>query len=154
MYVPHRNGYINVYTTGVPWIRMLCPSSSYSVVSCFTFRQCFYYIRSQLPTQSKWLRQLRLCPGLDEWSSIPGRGNDDIFLFATASRPALGPTQPPIQWVPGSLTPGAKRPERETDNSPQFSAEVKNAWSYTSTHTYVSTARCLRKRRLHCVVIN
>jgi hypothetical protein len=29
-----------------------------------------------------------------------------IFLFTTASRTALGPTQLPIQWVPGSLSLG------------------------------------------------
>jgi hypothetical protein len=28
---------------------------------------------------------------------------------------------------------GVKRPEREIDHSPPSSAEVKNAWSYTST---------------------
>jgi hypothetical protein len=28
---------------------------------------------------------------------------------------------------------GVKRPGRETDNSPPSKAEVKNAWSYTST---------------------
>jgi len=28
------------------------------------------------------------------------------FLFATASRPALGPTQPPIQRAAGILPPG------------------------------------------------
>jgi hypothetical protein len=54
-------------------------------------------------------------------------------FFTTASRPALGPTQPPIQWAPGGLTPAVKRPGREVDQSPPSSAEVKNSWSYTST---------------------
>jgi hypothetical protein len=48
-----------------------------------------------------------------------------IFLFTTASRTALGPTQPPIQWVPGALSLGVKRPGRETDHSHACSAEVK-----------------------------
>jgi hypothetical protein len=56
-----------------------------------------------------------------------------IFLFITVSRPALGPTQRPIQWVPGALSLGVKRPEHEADNSPPSNAEVKKAWSYTST---------------------
>jgi hypothetical protein len=29
--------------------------------------------------------------------------------------------------------PGVKRPGRETDHLPPYSAEVKNVWSYTST---------------------
>jgi hypothetical protein len=29
-----------------------------------------------------------------------------IFLFTTMSRPAVGPTQPPIQWIPGALSQG------------------------------------------------
>jgi hypothetical protein len=57
----------------------------------------------------------------------------NIFFFTTVSRTALGPTQPPIQWVPGALFLGVKRPVREADHSPPPSAEVKNAWSYTST---------------------
>jgi hypothetical protein len=57
-------------------------------------------------------------------------------LFTTASRQALGSTQPPIHWVPGVLFPEAKLPGREADHSRPSSAEVKNAWSYTSTpHT-------------------
>jgi hypothetical protein len=56
-----------------------------------------------------------------------------IFFFATVSRMALGPTQPPTQWVPETLFLGAKRPGREADHSSGSSAEVKNAWSYTST---------------------
>jgi hypothetical protein len=48
-----------------------------------------------------------------------------IFLFATASRTALGPTQPPIQWVPGALSLGVKRPGHEVDHSPPSSVGVK-----------------------------
>jgi hypothetical protein len=56
-----------------------------------------------------------------------------IFLFTTASRPDLGPTQSPIQCVPLALSLGVKRPQSEACHSPPSSAEVKNAWSYTST---------------------
>jgi hypothetical protein len=56
-----------------------------------------------------------------------------IFLFTTAFRPALGPTQPPIQWLPEAVFLKVKWPGREADHSPLSSAEVKNAWSYTST---------------------
>jgi hypothetical protein len=48
-----------------------------------------------------------------------------IFLFITASRTAVGSTQPPIQWVTGALSLGVKRPGREADHSPPPSAEVK-----------------------------
>jgi hypothetical protein len=66
-----------------------------------------------------------------------------LLIIVTVSRPALGPTIPPMQWVPEVLTPGLKRPGRETDHSPPSSAEV-NAWSYTSVPPI----------RLHGVVLN
>jgi hypothetical protein len=49
----------------------------------------------------------------------------EIFLFTAASRTALGPTQPPIQWAPEALTLEVKRPGRGADHSPPRSAEVK-----------------------------
>jgi hypothetical protein len=49
----------------------------------------------------------------------------EIFLFSTASRLALGPTQHPIQWVPGALSLGVKRPGSESDHSPPSSTEFK-----------------------------
>jgi hypothetical protein len=61
---------------------------------------------------------------LERCGSIPGSGN--IFLISTMSRPALGPTLPPIQWVAGALSPKIKRLGREADYSPSSSAEVKN----------------------------
>jgi hypothetical protein len=47
------------------------------------------------------------------------------FAPAPGSRTALGPTQPPIQWVPEALSLGVKRPGREADHSPSSSAEVE-----------------------------
>jgi hypothetical protein len=44
----------------------------------------------------------------------------------------LGPTQSPIQWVPGDLSPVVKRLGHEADHS-SISAEFKSAWSVTST---------------------
>jgi hypothetical protein len=58
----------------------------------------------------------------------------------TASRTALGSTQPPIQWVPGALSLGVKRPGREADHSPPSSAEVKNTWNYNYPHQYAFQA--------------
>jgi hypothetical protein len=59
--------------------------------------------------------------GVLGFDSLRGLG---IFLF-TASRRALGPTQPPILWVPGALSLGVERPGRDADHSSPTSAEVK-----------------------------
>jgi hypothetical protein len=65
--------------------------------------------------------------GFDSWRGV------GIFLFTTAYRTALGPTQPPIQWISGVLSLGVRWPGREADHSTISSAEAKNAWRYTST---------------------
>jgi hypothetical protein len=62
--------------------------------------------------------------GLDDrgFESRQGLG---IFLFTTASRSALGPSQTPIQWVPGALSLEVKRLGLEADHLPPIGAEVK-----------------------------
>jgi hypothetical protein len=55
---------------------------------------------------------------------MDGRGS--IFLYSTTSRPALGPTHPPIQWVLAVVSPGVKRQRLEDDHSSSSSAEIKN----------------------------
>jgi hypothetical protein len=75
----------------------------------------------------------RIGYGLDDWGSIPGGGNDGIFchLFETGSG-----THPPSylmgtgRYFLGDMTAGG-----EVEHSHPFNAEVKNAWSYTSTHS-------------------
>ena len=56
--------------------------------------------------------------GLDGPGSNPG--GDEIFR---PSRPALGPNQPPVNWIPG-LSRGKVRPGRAADHSPPSSAAV------------------------------
>jgi hypothetical protein len=68
------------------------------------------------------------------WSSSPGRANN--YLFSTSSRLFLEHTQLPFQWVPGTLSPGVRRPGREADHLPPISAEVKK----TSTPQYAFMA--------------
>jgi hypothetical protein len=64
-----------------------------------------------------------------------------IFLFTTVFRMALRPTQPPIQWVPGVLSLGVKRPGHEADHS-HIVPRSKNEWNYTSIPRYAFKAWC------------
>jgi hypothetical protein len=89
----------------------------------FVFRYCLYILG--------YLSGIALGYGLDDRGFEPRQGVS-IFFFTTASRPALGPTQSPIQWVRGVPSLGVKRPECEADHSPPSSAEVNNARNYTS----------------------
>jgi hypothetical protein len=83
------------------------------------------------------------------WTGTAERGQNSSarrvnnFLFSTSFRPSLGPIQPPIQCVPGALSPGVKWLGLESDHSSPTSAEVKKTWIYTSTSPYVCMAYCL-----------
>jgi hypothetical protein len=62
---------------------------------------------------------------------------------------SVGVVRHPASYPLGTRNsfPGGMRPGREADHSPPSSAEVKNAWSYTSTSQYVFMAWCLVKHR-------
>ena len=73
--------------------------------------------------------------------------------FPHLSRPVLGPTQPPLKWVP-SLSRGEERPGRDADPSPPSSAVVKKEQSYTSTPPLGRTEpQCLYKGALYLLLV-
>jgi hypothetical protein len=49
---------------------------------------------------------------------------------------ALGATEPPIQWVPETLSLGVKRPGREADHSPEVKECVELYLHYTNTSSW------------------
>jgi hypothetical protein len=51
---------------------------------------------------------------------------EEILLFSLTLRPGLGPTQPPIEWALGAVSPGIKGQRHEADHSHQFIADIKN----------------------------
>jgi hypothetical protein len=76
------------------------------------------YIRGEVSSAEKYetsipnqLRPISIVNRLrvfrkENWGSIHGRGTD--ILFFIAFRPALGPTQPPVQRVPRNFPSGRK----------------------------------------------
>jgi hypothetical protein len=90
-----------------------------------------------------WACGIALGCGVDD-GGFDSRQGLGIILLTTASGPALGSTQPPVQWVPGDLSYGVKRPGREPDHWPPSCAKVKNARNFISTLSI----------RLHVVVLS
>jgi hypothetical protein len=87
-------------------------------------------------------------PQTRDWCSIHDKVREGNFSLHHRVQTGSGAHPASYQWVSGSLfTRGVKRPGREAELSPQFSAEVTNAWSYTSTYSYIFMAWYLVKHR-------
>jgi hypothetical protein len=113
------------------WVMMMCVL----VGSHLQFGRVDGEEGSRVAQYSAWLRTGR--PG--DIGSIPGK-DERIFPLASVSRPALGPTQPPVQWVPAALFPRVKRGRGVTlTTHPHL---VPRSWmsrSYTSSLPSAST---------------
>jgi hypothetical protein len=80
---------------------------------------CWFPWRNAFPFIERWDSVVCIATGyrLDDWGvgvQVPVRSR--IFSSPSSSRLALASTQPPIQWVPGALSLGVKRPGREADH--------------------------------------
>jgi hypothetical protein len=80
------------------------------------------------------------------WAQFPA--GSGIFFSVITSITALGPTHPPIKWVPWALSLWLRSPGHKVDHSPSSSTKVKNVWSYTSTFSYIFMVWCLIKHRM------
>jgi hypothetical protein len=94
-----------------------------------------FYFRRVTTTTWAGVAQAVQCLATD-WTT--GRSRFDsqhrprIFPLTSVSWPALGPTQPPVQWVPGVLSPGAKRGRGVTlTTRPHLVLTLRMSRSYT-----------------------
>jgi hypothetical protein len=78
--------------------------------------------------------------------SSPGRVWG-IFFLTPKSRPVLGPTQPPNEWVSGFLSLEVKRPGREADHSPHLVPKSIMSGYIPPFPQYSSMAWCSVKKR-------
>jgi len=89
-----------------------------------TFSTCCNYV---------FIAQSLYCLPTECKSGVRSPEEAEDFSSSLMSRPALGPTQPPIQWVLEDLSPGGKeRPKRDADHSPHLVPRSGMSGSYTS----------------------
>jgi hypothetical protein len=67
----------------------------------------------------------RLATGcINKSSNFESQKGQELIL-STSSRPTVGPTQSPIQWIRAVISLRIKRPQSQTDKSPPTNAEFK-----------------------------
>lgn len=90
-------------------------------VSCTTFESQQAHYKAEAPQSVSWLALM-----IDE----PGfvfQQTQQIYIVFKGSRPVLGPTELPVQWIPRINRRGINFSYSVT------SGEFKNEWSYTPT---------------------
>ena len=70
-----------------------------------------------------------------DWPDIPHFVFPKPFSSLKYIKIFSGTHQPPTEWLPGTLPPVVKRPQREADQSPPSITEVKKECSCTSIPT-------------------
>jgi hypothetical protein len=124
-------------TWRVPLLRVYGPLPSNGCISASTVLALSKYatLFSHLPLGWSRISQLVWQQAKGWKAGVPFPGM--ICLFSITSRPALGPTQPPVQWVPEAVSPGVKL------TTHVHQCRGQEWWTYTSTHPYVFMPWCL-----------
>jgi hypothetical protein len=96
-----------------------CPDSLFQVLNVVNTKTIEDLLHippeiSQEPGERSWYSDWLRAGRLSGRSSSSGWVKN--FDFSKSSRPALGSTQPPIQWVPWAFSMKIKRQGRETDH--------------------------------------
>jgi hypothetical protein len=104
------------------------------VYSSYIFSTCIFFFRFCISGTA-------LDKGLDDrvFESRQGLG---ISLSTTVSRPALEPTQPPIQGVPGALSLGIKWPVHKANHSLHLVPRSRMRGTIPPLHQYAFMAWC------------
>jgi hypothetical protein len=114
-----------------------CVGYIYTKIWCTNFRLIHYasaYINDSLyltrKNQYSIISKVMYCR-LVNWNSLHRCGKS--FVFAIRSRAAMVMTQPPCQWLPGTLTLGVKWLVHEDIHSTPSHIIVSRTWAFTST---------------------
>jgi hypothetical protein len=91
-------------------------------------------IKSDGPVNMRsWCSSVSILPHYRQtgWPGLDPRQRERIFPLASVSRPALKPTQLPIQSAPGVLSRGKERPGRDPNHSSHLLQRSRMSRSYT-----------------------
>jgi hypothetical protein len=130
---------------------------------------CEYFMGNSLRNRHWWWRFFLLshfqscsCDGLwwFGWYFDYDYTLDSYRLSPSLHHPdwLWGPTQPPVQWVPGAPSLGSKSAGAWSWSLPSPSAKVKNVWNYASVTPYIILVWCtgttlLSPLALECVPV-
>jgi hypothetical protein len=125
--------------------------SSFPILFCITWLNTTYFfiIRAQNPGIAQSLQRPD-CELEDRGIRIRFPAGARDVLLSMLSRSDLGPTQSPVQCVPGTIPPGIEGLVLESDRSAPHNAKIKNASRYTYTSPCAFMILCLSQQRENC----
>jgi hypothetical protein len=124
----NRSRIIEVVTNRVPTVSLQRNMVHYSSRNILLLTLIPYYIHSVYDVVSRGSSVSIVSGyGLDDWAiEVRFPTGERIFPLPSVSRPALRPTQPPLQWVSGVLSPGQSAAWARRWPLTPSSAEVTN----------------------------